>query len=287
MISETWALTVRELRKWVRTPALVLVALVQPILWLALFGSAFNPTNLIPRSVAGLQIPDQVYDQISNSILSQTFGGAPNYITYLASGILCMILLFNSAFSGGSIVWDRRFGFLNKLLAAPIPRTSIFLSKVLSTIFKGMFQAFVIFFFALVIPGGLILSTSFNALDFVGLFVGLFLLALGLSSAFTAIAVRIAKWETLIAIVNFINLPMLFVSSALFPISSMPSWLQAVANVNPMTKAIEISRFFVIQGSLTAAQYGSMFYDFAYLAIFAVSFTILGAFASRIALRRD
>jgi len=62
MISETWALTVRELRKWVRTPALVLVALVQPILWLALFGSAFNPTNLIPRSVAGLQIPDQVYD---------------------------------------------------------------------------------------------------------------------------------------------------------------------------------------------------------------------------------
>ena len=49
-----------------------------------------------------------------------------------------MILLFNSAFSGGSIVWDRRFGFLNKLLAAPIPRTSIFLSKVLSTIFKGM-----------------------------------------------------------------------------------------------------------------------------------------------------
>ena len=62
MISETWALTVRELRKWVRTPALVLVALVQPILWLSLFGSAFNPTNLIPRSVAGLQIPDQVYD---------------------------------------------------------------------------------------------------------------------------------------------------------------------------------------------------------------------------------
>ena len=90
-----------------------------------------------------------------------------------------------------------------------------------------------------------------------------------------------------IAIVNFINLPMLFVSSALFPISSMPSWLQAVANVNPMTKAIEISRFFVIQGSPTAAQYGSMLYDFAYLAIFAVSFTILGAFASRIALRKD
>ncbi len=67
----------------------------------------------------------------------------------------------------------------------------------------------------------------------------------------------------------------------------MPSWLQAVANVNPMTKAIEISRFFVIQGSLTAAQYGSILYDFAYLAIFAVSFTILGAFASRIALRKD
>ena len=287
MISETWALTLRELRKWVRTPALVFVALVQPILWLSLFGSAFNPTSLVPRSVAGLQIPDSVYNQISSSILSQTFGGAPNYITYLASGILCMILLFNSAFSGGSVVWDRRFGFLNKLLAAPIPRTSIFLSKVFATVFKGMVQTFVIFFFALIIPGGLILSSSFNAVDFVGLFLGLFILALGLSSAFTAIAIRISKWETLIAIVNFINLPMLFVSSALFPITSMPTWLQVVANVNPMSKAIEIARFFVIQGALTAAQYTSMLYDFAYLAIFAIFFTILGAYASRIALRKD
>ncbi len=260
---------------------------MQPILWLSLFGSAFNPTNLIPKAISGLQIPDQVYNQISGSILSQTFGGAPNYITYLSSGILCMILLFNSAFSGGSIVWDRRFGFLNKLLAAPIPRTSIFLSKVLSTIFKGMVQAFIIFFFALLIPGGLQLSSSFTALDFVGLFFALFLLALGLSSAFTAVAVRISKWETLIAIVNFINLPMLFVSNALFPITSMPSWLQAVANVNPMTKAIEISRLFVIQGSLAAAQYTSVLYDFTYLGFFAAFFTVLGAIASRVALRRD
>jgi len=287
MIAETWALTLRELRKWARTPALVFVALVQPILWLSLFGSAFNPTNLVPRSIVGFQISDQLYSQISGSILGTTFGGAPNYITYLASGILCMILLFNSAFSGGSIVWDRRFGFLNKLLAAPIPRTSIFLSKVASTVFKGMVQAFVIFFFALIIPGGLLLSPSFTALDFLGLFSALFLLALGLSSAFTAVAVRISKWETLIAIVNFINLPMLFVSNALFPISSMPSWLQAVATVNPMTKAIEISRLFVIQGSLTAAQFTTLLYDFSYLAIFAAFFTILGAFASRVALRKD
>ncbi len=108
-------------------------------------------------------------------------------------------MLFNAAFSGMSIVFDRRFSILNALLAAPIPRTSIFLSRVLSSAVKGMIQAVVIFALALVMPNRLRLAQGFNALDLLGVFSVMFLLAFGFASLFTAIAVRIAKWETLIA----------------------------------------------------------------------------------------
>src|SRR5713101_3539069 len=246
MLAGTRALTVRELKKWIRTPALVFTALFQPLVWLALFGNAFNPTNLVPN----ISIPGLDLGAIKNSILAQTFGGAPNYITYLTGGILCLILLFNGGFSGMSIVFDRRFSILNALLAAPIPRTSIFLSRVLSSVVKGMIQAVVIFGLALVIPNGLKLASGFNALDLLGVFGVMFLLAFGFASLFTAIAVRIAKWETLIAVVNLLNLPLLFASSALLPISSMPDWLRTVAKVNPISRAAEAARVFIVQGSI-------------------------------------
>ena len=278
MLSETWALTVRELKKWVRTPPLLFISLFQPLAWLALFGSAFNPTNLVPSGAPNA-------DAIKQGILTTTFGGAANYITFLTGGMMCFIILFQTAFSGGSIVWDRRFGFLNKLLAAPIPRSSIFLSKVWSSIIKAMIQAVIIFGLALIIPDGLKLTSSFSAVDFAGIFFTMFLLGLAFSSLFTALAVRITKWESLIAIVNLLNLPLLFTSSALLPIASMPQWLQNIANVNPISKAAEVARFLIIHGQLTQAQMTTTLRDWTYLGVLAVVFTLLGAWLSRIALR--
>lgn len=283
MLAGTWALTIRELKKWIRTPPLVFTALFQPLVWLALFGNAFNPTNLVPN----ISIPGLNLDTIRQSILAQTFGGAPNYITYLTGGILCLILLFNAAFSGMSIVFDRRFSILNALLAAPIPRTSIFLSRVLSSVVKGMIQAVVIFGLALVIPNGLKLAPGFNALDLLGVFSVMFLLAFGFASLFTAIAVRIAKWETLIAVVNLLNLPLLFASSALLPISSMPDWLQTVAKVNPISRAAETARIFIVQGAISATDMSTVVFDVSFLLGFAVFFTTVGIVASRLALRAE
>ncbi len=285
MISETVALTIRELRKWVRTPPLLFISLFQPLAWLALFGSAFNPTNLVPTNFGSFTLPPAIANQIKSQILSQSFQGAANYITFLTGGMLCFILLFSSAFSGAAIVWDRRFGFLNKLLAAPIPRSSIFFSKVFSSIIKGMVQALMIFFAALIIPNGLTLNSSFSVLDFLGVFFIMFLLAFAFSSLFTALAVRITKWESLIAIVNLLNLPLLFTSTALLPISSMPDWLQSIANVNPISKAAEVARFLIINGALTDAQMTTALWDFAYIGGLAIVFSVLGAWLSRIALR--
>ena len=111
----------------------------------------------------------------SNLILEQTFAGAPNYLTYLTGGVLSTLILFSSAFSGGSVIWDRRFGFLDKLLVAPIPRSSIYLSKVFSTVIKALIQSSLVFLVALLIPGGLILA-EFNVTIFFLVFVSLFML---------------------------------------------------------------------------------------------------------------
>jgi ABC-2 type transport system permease protein len=280
MWDETIALTVRELKKWLRTPASVFIALFQPLVWLALFGSAFNPTNLIPKSFGNFIITDAM----RQSILQSTFANAPNYITYLTAGILCLQLLFNSAFSGGSLVLDRRFGYLNKLLASPISRSSIFMSRVLATIAKGLLQSAIIFGIALFIPDGLKLGSGFSIVSLLLLFLTLFLLSLGFSSLFTAIAIRMTKWETLIAVVNLLNLPLLFSSSALLPISSMPDWLQAFANINPISKGADVVRTLIIKGSIDLSVLGA---DMTYLLGFATILTIIGGIASVMALRTE
>jgi ABC-2 type transport system ATP-binding protein len=278
MISETWALAVRDLKKWVRTPAFLFISLLQPIIWLALFGSAFNPTGLVPSSFGNSEAA-------KNLILTQTFGGAPNYMTYLAGGVLSLLLLFNSAWSGGSIVWDRTLGFLNKLLVAPIPRSSVFLSLVWSTVIKGLLVSLLLLVVGLILPNGLVLNHNFTALDFAGIMATLFLLALGFSSLFTAIAVRTTKWETLVATINMVSLPLFLASGALLPIASMPSWLQNVASLNPMSKASDLIRYFVINGSLSASQLSVALYDGAFLVVFAVACTALGIIISRRGLR--
>lgn len=280
MWDETVALTVRELKKWLRTPASVFIALFQPLVWLALFGSAFNPTNLIPKSIGQFVITDAM----RQSILQGTFANAPNYITYLTAGILCLQLLFNSAFSGGSLVLDRRFGYLNKLLAAPISRSSIFLSRVFATIAKGLLQSTIIFGIALLIPDGLRLGSDFTIASLLLLFLTLFLLSLGFSSLFTAVAIRMTKWETLVAVVNLLNLPLLFSSSALLPISSMPDWLQAFANINPISKGADLIRTLIIKGSIDLSILGS---DVAYLLGFAIILMVIGGIASLKALRTE
>src|SRR5208282_4112554 len=140
MIDETIVLTARALKKWIRNPAAVVPGLVTSIFYIVLFGSSFNPTNLVPSGSTGLP---------------QAFGGAPTYITYLTAGVICLILVFNMAFGGIDLVLDRQLGFLNTLLTNPIPRASIYFSGVLQNVVKAAFLAILAFTIALFIPNGL------------------------------------------------------------------------------------------------------------------------------------
>ena len=274
MLDETAALTFRALRKWVRNPASIMPGLFTAMFYLALFGSSFNPANLIPSGAGG-------------SAILQAFGGAPTYITYLTSGVICIILVFNMAFGGIDLVLDRQLGYLNSLLTAPVPRAAIYLSGVVQNLVKVLILAVLTFVVALIIPNGLQLPGSFGVLDFIGIFGAFILLGLGLSFVFTALALTVRSIDSLVAIVNFLTLPIMFMSNAFFPSSSFPSWLKAIANVNPVTKTNEAARLLIVNGSLSSSQLTTYGWDVAYLVVFAAVLGILGYLAARRALRPE
>jgi ABC-2 type transport system permease protein len=284
MFNDLSALTGRALKKWIRNPAAVLPGFFTALFYLALFGNSFNPTSLIPSNIGGFQLTPAELQSIKTSILTQTFGGAATYISYLTAGIICLILVFNMAFGGIDLVLDRQLGFLSTLLTAPISRASIYFSGVLQNMVKAMSLAFLTFLIAVVLPNGLELGKGFGVLDFIGVFGAFALLAFALSCVFTALALSVKSIDSLVAIVNFATFPLVFTSTALFPQAGFPSWLLAISNVNPITKATDSARLLMINGVLSSSQLSALAGDGAYLIVFAIVMAVLGYIAARKAL---
>jgi len=146
--------------------------------------------------------------------------------------------------SGMSIVFDRRLGYLNRFLVTPIPRFSIVLSKILSSVTRALIQATALLIIALGL--GLTLKSGVSALDIAILYAVIASLALSFSSIFTAVAIRITSHDLVISIANLVNLPLMFTSNAMFPIDQMPQYLQIVAKANPITHANIITRYYLL-----------------------------------------
>jgi ABC-2 type transport system permease protein len=266
MLRETNALTGRELKHWYRVKMQIFVTLIQPIVWLGLFGQAFN--------LGGIVNPAQM----------ELVFGTSNYFSYMAIGMLAVVVLFTCMFGGMSIVWDRRFGFLNKLRAAPIPRSSIAISRIMATTIRAMIQMAIVFIIAILfayIPGlvGLTVSATFSFWDMVGIIIAMFLLAIMFSSMFTAIALKVENQETLFGIINLLNLPLMFASAALFPAALMPDWLQSVAKLNPLTLAVDSARQFAFGASASTIYDWTV--DLLGLAIIAGLFFLLAIWVAK------
>jgi ABC-2 type transport system permease protein len=255
-----WALTNRDLRKWYTNPVQLIVSLIQPIVWLGLFGKALNFGSFISGSGAS---PAQ-----QNAIL-QSFFGTTSYFSFLACGMLAFIVLFTSAFSGMSVVFDRRFGFLNKALSTPVARGSIVMGKILQSVGRSLVQTAIILVIAVLLGMD---TTHFTVPGIAGTFVVIFLMGMGLSALFTMLALRSADWQTQMAIINLINLPLLFASNALFPTKIMPTWLQDVVKVNPVTYANDATRQLLIG----ATGMNNLLVDFAVLIGFAAILSAVG-----------
>lgn len=264
---ETWALTVREMKHWYRSKMNIFMLVLQPVIMLALFGQAFNIAAFIP----------------DKSLIPTYFSGAPDYVSFLAIGILAMTTMMTCMFSGMSLVWDRRFGFLKKLKVAPIPRGTIPISRMSSAVIKAIAQCMIVLAIALVftvIPGltGLTLKPGFNVMDFLGIFLVIFLLAWIFSSLFVTLALGIENQETMFGVINMLNLPLMFVSAIMFPTQFMPKWLATIANYNPLTWAADAMRQFAFNDPVPIYD---LWLDILMLAVLAVVMIVACSLLSR------
>ena len=212
---ETFALTRRWFIQLKRRPTTFAVGVIQPLLWLLLFGSLFQNA---PQGI---------------------FGDTQSYVQFLGAGVIVFTAYGGALNAGVPVLFDREFGFLNRLLVAPLAsRFSIVLASAFFIVSMALVQTATIvvasYFLGAGIPDpiGLGIMTAIVAL----LVLGFTALSLGLAFAMPGHA-------ELLALIFLINLPLIFSSTALAPLSFMPVWLKWVASLNPLTHAIEPIRY--------------------------------------------
>lgn len=213
----TWALVRRWVWRLKRQPAALVVTLIQPAVWLILFGNLFRNNTVVPDH---------------------------SYIAFMTAGVV-MMTVFNGGLAGGvELLFDKENGMLRRLMAAPISRVSILLSRVIFVSVLTALQSLVILFsaywFGVVTVSGLV---GVAMILLTGMVLGVGVTALSLALVFS-----LRDHGQFFAILEFASLPLLFASTALVPLESMPPWLQAVAQLNPLTYAINSVRELILEG---------------------------------------
>jgi len=211
LYQETFALTKRLFIQLKRRPSTLFAGILQPIIWLFLFGALFSnaPKDFLP--------------------------GVDSYGNFLGAGLIVFTAFSGALNSGLPLMFDREFGFLNRLLVAPLTsRLSIVISSFFYITILSFVQSIVIMLISFFLGYGFP-----NILGLGVVFVTLILLVLFVTSLSLCLAFVLPGHIELIALIFVINLPLLFSSTALAPISFMPSWLGWLASINPLTLAIE------------------------------------------------
>jgi ABC-2 type transport system permease protein len=160
--------------------------------------------------------------------------GQGNYVQFVAPGIIAMTVLFSSVFSGMGLLWDRQFGFLKETLVAPVPRINVMLGKVLGAatvaVFQGLLVAIVCF-----IAGFRV--TDVRALPLALLF--MVLIACLFSALGTAIGSTIENIQGFQLVMNFLVMPIFFLSGALYPLGNLPKALSVVTSLDPLAYGVD------------------------------------------------
>ncbi|MFM7408227.1 MAG: ABC transporter permease [Cuspidothrix sp.] len=221
IVQETFALTRRLFIQLQRRPSTLVAGIIQPVMWLVLFGALFQ------NAPKGL------------------FGSTTNYGQFLAAGVIVFTAFAGALNAGLPIMFDREFGFLNRLLVAPLAsRFSIVFASAIFIISQSLLQAAVIVGAAAFLGAGLPDVTGLCAIALI-----VFLLALGVTAISLGLAFALPGHIELIAVIFVTNLPLLFASTALAPLSFMPGWLQVVVTLNPLSYAIEPIRYLYLHSS--------------------------------------
>lgn len=177
----------------------------------------------------------------------KAFGGSDvKYVLFMFPGILGMTVLFTAVFSAISIVWDREFGFLKEVLVSPIPRSSVAVGKVMGGATAALFQGMVLLAMAfLPMFFGFSLTTLWKVLALIPV-IGL--LAIAMTALGVMVAARMRSFEGFPIIMNFILMPLFFLSGAMFPLQGLPGWMTFLTRINPLTYGVDALRGIALHG---------------------------------------
>ncbi len=212
-LSKIYAVWLREVKRYTNSKSRMVSSLGMPLLFLVALGGGFSA--LVPGF---------------------------NYGSFILPGILAMTVLFTSVFAGVSIIWDREFGFLKEMLAAPASRQTLVIGRTLGGATTAIIQGLII----------LVLGFAFTGTPVPPLanLVGILLLMVVMSSSLVAFGIALAsvvqEVETFQLVQTLLVMPLIFLSNALFPMDKMPVWLQDVSRVNPISYSVDGLRTLMI-----------------------------------------
>jgi ABC-2 type transport system permease protein len=206
-----------DLRKLKHDSLQVWIRLVQPVLWLAVFGTVMSNFRILPT-------------------------GYLDYRQFLVPGVLAQSVMFVAIFYGITIVWERDLGQLNKLISTPASRSAIVLGKTLSAGIRGIFQAAAILILALIMRIDILL----NPLNILGILIITILFGMCFASLSICLASIFKTRERMMGIGQAIIMPLFFASNAIYPLSLMPTWVKYIATINPLTYIVNAIRTLLV-----------------------------------------
>jgi ABC-2 type transport system permease protein len=217
----------REIIRYWRDKARIFSSLLQPLLFLALFGTGLR------GALAGGSL-------------------GIDFLKFMYPGIIAMAVMGTAFFSTISTVWDREFGFLKEILVAPVSRSAIVIGKLFGATTIASFQGLIILFLAPV------LGIQIGFLIVIQLFLMMLLLAFSISGLGLLIASLMKTTESFGFIMQLLILPMFFVSGAFFPLTSVPNWLAFIARINPLSYGVDAMRQIILASQIKAETLGAV-----------------------------
>jgi len=244
-VDKTLVITELEIRRLRHDSTDLIARAIQPALWLLLFGEVFTKVRAIST------------------------GDVP-YLDFMAPGILAQSVLFVAIFYGIGIIWERDLGIVHKFLVSPTPRGALVLGKALSAGVRSLSQALIIYALALLL--GVKMNWSPPAL--LGVLVSVILGAALFSTVSLIIASLVKTRERFMGMGQVLTMPLFFASNAIYPISLMPTWLQIISHINPLTYEVDALRALMLaHGTSTFG----LALDFSFLLIATVIAVVIGA----------
>jgi ABC-2 type transport system permease protein len=240
-VSAIYILWLREVKRYSRSRAQVIASLGQPMLYLLALGFGLGP----------------VFEK----------AGQGSYLQFVAPGVIGLSVLFSSIFSGIGLLWDRQFGFLKETLVAPVPRLHIMIGRTLGGATVSMIQGTLVIVICLIAG---FRPQQMSSLPMAVLFMAL--IAIVFAALGTTIGSRLQNMQGFQLIMNFLVMPIYFLSGALFPLNNLPVGLKIATRIDPLTYGID-----GLRGAFIGVSHFSAATNVAVMSVVAVVFLALGA----------